>query len=279
MTFRFIAADLDGTLRPEGKTFTPRVRQAVRDAEAHGVRVVMATGRMFRTAVAFARELGLHDAIICDQGATIRDLRTNDLLFEMRMPLDLAREVVASASPEMTLLVCLDEEFYVARLTQEAKDFVGRHQEHLHCVSRLLDVLTRAPQKLVFVNDAAVSTALLRDYSARFGKHLQVVQSYPLYVELTHPGVSKGTAVAWLARRWGILQRQVIAIGDQDNDRSMIEWAGLGVAMGNAIEGVKQIADFVAPSADDDGVAQVIERFVLNGNESGFGAAVGERRT
>lgn len=91
----------------------------------------------------------------------------------------------------------------------------------------------------------------------------QVVRSYSHYVELTHPAVSKGKAIEWLARRWGIDRDQVIAMGDQDNDRSMVEWAGLGVAMGNAIDSLKNAAAFVAPSASEDGAAQVIEQFVL----------------
>jgi Cof subfamily protein (haloacid dehalogenase superfamily) len=264
LRYRLIAADLDGTLRPEGQSFTPRVRHAVRRVQELGVHVVMATGRMYRTAQPFALDLGLQGPIICDHGATIRDPMTGETLMQLRMPVDLARQVIEKAAPDLTLIACLDEEFYVSHVTEHAQAFVGRYApEHLHQVGDLR-FLERGPQKLVFVNEPAVSSRLLVDLSARFGAVLQVVQSFPRYVELTHREVSKGRAVEWLARRWEIPREEVIAIGDQGNDCSMIEWAGLGVAMGNATESVKAIADHIAPSADEDGVAAVIDRFVLN---------------
>ncbi len=220
---------------------------------------------MYRTAQPFALDLGLHGPIICDHGATIRDPSTGETLMQLRMPLDLAREVIETAAPDLTVIACLDEEFYVSRLTEHATAFVGGYaDDHLRQVGDLSRFLERGPQKLVFVNEPQVTSRLLVDLTARFGAVLQVVQSFPRYVELTHRDVSKAKAVEWLATRWGIPRKQVIAIGDQGNDCSMIEWAGLGVAMGNAIEDVKAVADYVAPSAEEDGVAAVIDRFILN---------------
>jgi hypothetical protein len=189
---------------------------------------------------------------------------TGETLMQLRMPVDLARQVIEYAPADLTLIACLDEEFYVSRLTEHATAFVGKYApKHLHPVGDLRS-LERGPQKLVFVNEPDVSSRLLLDLTARFGAALQVVQSFPRYVELTHREVSKGSAVEWLARRWEIRREEVIAIGDQGNDCSMIEWAGLGVAMGNAVESVKAIANHIAPSAEEDGVAAVIDRFVLN---------------
>jgi hypothetical protein len=264
MTYKLIAADLDGTLRADGQSFTPRLREAVRRAHARDARVVIATGRMYRTAAPFARDLDLNSAIICDHGATIRDPRSGEILFQKTMPLDLAREVIARASDDLAVLVCIAEEFYTPRLSALARDFVGSYRDYLHIVPDLARALPGEPQKIIFINDESVTESLFIELKIRFGKVLQVVQSYPTYVELTHRDVSKGNAVAWLAERWNIAREQVIALGDHDNDRSMIEWAGLGVAMGNAIERLKAVADFVAPSVDEDGAAVVIEKFVLD---------------
>ena len=264
MVYTLIAADLDGTLRAEQQPFTPRLRDAVRRAQERGVRVVMATGRMYRTCVPFARDLGLNSAIICDHGATIRDTQSGEILFQKTVPRDLAREVIGRASDDLTVLVCLEEEFYTPRLTADATNFVGSYRDHLHVVPDLAQSLRGEPQKILFVNDESVTDSLFVELKIRFGKALQVVQSFPKYVELTHREVSKGNAVAWLANRWGIARNEVIAMGDQGNDCSMIEWAGLGVAMGNAIDSVKAIADYIAPRAEEDGVALVIEKFVLD---------------
>ena len=267
MTFKLIAADLDGTLRAEQQSFTPRLRDAVRRAQARGVRVVIATGRIYRTAAPFARDLGLTDAIICDHGATIRDVGSGEILFEKKVPLDLARELIERASDDLTVIVCVEEEFYTPRISADAQTFVGNYRDHLHVVPDLARSLRGEPQKILFINDELVSASLLVELKIRFGGLLQVVQSFPLYVELTHREASKGNAVAWLAKRWNIAREQVIALGDQGNDCSMIEWAGLGVAMGNAIDSVKALADFVAPCAEEDGAAAVIEKFVLESGE------------
>ena len=264
MTCKLIAADLDGTLRAEQQPFTPRLRDAVHRAQERGVRVVIATGRMYRTSVSFARDLGLKSAIICDHGATIRDVESGEILFQKTVPLDLAREVIGRVSDDLTVLVCLEEEFYTPRLSANATDFVGSYRDYLHVVPDLARSLRGEPQKILFVNEESVTASLFVELKIRFGETLQVVQSFPKYVELTHREVSKGNAVAWLASHWVIARNEVMAMGDYDNDRSMIEWAGLGVAMGNAIDSVKALADFVAPRADEEGAAAVIEKFVLD---------------
>lgn len=260
--FKLVVADLDGTLRANQQPFTSRLREAVRRAQERGVRVVIATGRMYRTAVPFARDLGL-STIICDHGATIRDVPSGEILFQKTMPLDWAREVIARASDDLGVLACIAEEFYTPRLTPSIERFVDIYRDYLHIVPNLADALPGEPQKIIFINDVAVTDSLFIELKIHFGQVLQVVQSHTTYVELTHRDTSKGNAAAWLANRWGIAREEVIALGDQDNDRSMIEWAGLGVAMGNAIERLKTIADFVAPSAEEDGAAVVIEKFVL----------------
>jgi hypothetical protein len=264
MPYRLIAADLDGTLRAEEQPFTPRVRAAVCKAQECGARVVMATGRVSRTALPYARDLGLTSPVICNHGASIQDGQTGALLFQKTVPLALARQVIAWTAEDITALVCVEEEFYVVRASEDATAFAGRYHDHIHVVPDLAQSLLLEPQKIVFVNDERVSTHLLGELKEQFGRQLHIVQSFSRYIEITHRDVSKASAVAWLASRWGIPREEVIAIGDQGNDISMIEWAGLGVAMGNGVVSVKAIADYVAPSADEDGVAHVIERFVLN---------------
>jgi Cof subfamily protein (haloacid dehalogenase superfamily) len=270
MPYKLIAADLDGTLRVDHKPFTPRLLRAIRDAQQFGTRVVIATGRMLRTVAPFAETLGVKDAIICNHGAIIYDNWPPTILLEHRMPSDLACEVIERASDDLTLLVCVDDEFYSPRASEAVDHYVGPHKDHLHIVADLSESLVsrfrQAPQKIVFVNEEAATDALYVELKLRFGQVLQVVRSYPTFVELTHRDASKGKAVAWMANRWGIRQDQVIAVGDEGNDISMIEWAGLGVAMGNAVENVKAIADHIAPSVEEDDVAEIIERFILNEN-------------
>ena len=104
---------------------------------------------------------------------------------------------------------------------------------------------------------------LVRDMQAQFNGHLQVVRSWDRLIEATGPSISKGEALARLAAHMGVAQSETMAVGDQDNDVSMIAWAGLGVAMGNASPAAKAAADVIAPALQADGAAWAIERYVL----------------
>lgn len=263
--YKMIAADLDGTLRPERQPPRPRVVAAVRRAQEAGVRVVMATGRTFRTAQPFIEPLGLRDAAICDQGASIYDVPTGALLYEIRVPAGPAKALLAYAQTnQLTFVACIDNDFYAPRVTEHLENFVGPFRDHLHIPTDWTHLLEHGAQKISFINDPATTTHILYDLRAQFSDQLQIVQSYVLYVEITHPAASKGRAVEWLAKRWDIPQTEVLAIGDHDNDRSMIQWAGLGIAMGNAADVLKDVADFIVPSADEDGAAEAIDKFVLD---------------
>jgi len=261
---RLIASDLDGTLRIEkNPTFTPRVREAVRRAQACGVRMVIATGRMFLTASPLACDLGLKHALVTDHGASIWDLPTRAMLYQKCIPRDMARAVIALTPPDGTVIVCINERFYIPRMTESAARFVDRYRDFVIHAPDLAATLDGEPQKIVFIQTVEQSRELRAGLARELEGQLQVVQSHDYFVEVTHRETSKGNAVAWLAERWGIARDEVLALGDHDNDRSMIEWAGMGVAMDNADARLKAVADFIAPNVHDDGAAYVIEKFVL----------------
>jgi len=106
--------------------------------------------------------------------------------------------------------------------------------------------------------------AVLRE---RFGRELYITRSKPYYLEMLHPEATKGRALRVVAGYFGIPRQEVIAIGDSFNDLDMIRYAGLGVVMENAREEVKRFADYVTRSNEDDGVAEVLEKFVLGREE------------
>jgi Cof subfamily protein (haloacid dehalogenase superfamily) len=126
----------------------------------------------------------------------------------------------------------------------------------VRCVLKFIDLVPEAEQP---------SPSAISAWRAALADRLQVVRSHPRFIEITPLDVTKGRALAWLADTWQIPSSQVIAVGDAENDLSMIEWAGLGVAMGQAAAHVRAAADWVAPSVDEDGVAAVVARFILNG--------------
>ena len=135
--------------------------------------------------------------------------------------------------------------------------------------------LPHDPVKFLIVGEPDELDAIQPDLAARFAERLDVVRSHSLFLEGVPLGASKGNALARLAVLFDVPRTQVIAVGDSQNDVSMIEWAGLGVAMGQAPQAVKQAADWVAPTVEEDGVAEVFRRFVLEGGHDGHETTIG----
>jgi len=133
-------------------------------------------------------------------------------------------------------------------------------------VDDLLRAVDRRPTKIIIIGEGSDNDRLMPELRKRFGDRLQIIRSHRYFVEAIPLDVSKGRALAWLAERLGIEQKETLAIGDSGNDTAMVAWAGLGVAMGNALPEVKAVADWIAPTLEEDGAAVAIERFVLDGS-------------
>lgn len=258
-----VATDLDGTLFDLSLQISPRVRRALAGAQAAGHAVTVATGRMYRATVPVAQELAVDQPLICYQGAMVR--QGERIISHHTLPLAIARETVRFASERgIHLNVYIDDRLFVAEHTPEAEYYRAYSPSvQIEPVGDLLAFLEREPTKVVLIMDEASSEGVLQQATERWGEVAQVVRSHPRFVELTEPSVSKGRALLELASALGIPRERTLAVGDNLNDVSMIEAAGIGVAMGNAMPALKERADWVAPTLADDGLAAAIERFIL----------------
>jgi len=267
MRFRLIALDLDGTLMDETRVIPPRTRRAVQAAMEEGCLVTIATGRAFVSAAHFARELSVNAPLICYQGALIRDYRDGNTVHVSTVPVPLAREVAAfSQERNLNVQVYLDDDrAYAAEMNPTIAQMSSVSGVPVTAVGSLSEWLSRPPVKFLFVEHEETILDLVRDLRAQFNGQLQVVRSWDRLVEVTGPQVSKGDALARLAAYLAVPQSATLAIGDQDNDVSMISWAGLGVAMGDASPSAKSAADVLAPSLAAQGAAWAIEHYVLEG--------------
>ena len=264
--YRLVALDVDGTLKPRNGPVTTRVRVAIAAAGAAGVHVALATGRMFRSTLPFAEALGLRTPIICNGGATIRDPASGAILYRQGIPLPLVRAVVVAARARgLSVAAYLDDDLRVERVSADSPfaGYVARAGAQV--VDDHLEHLAVEPCHLAVVSDEARTRGLVRELQEEFGSTLAVTSGHPLLAEIDSPGVSKGAALAHLASLLGVPRTGVLAIGDDWNDIAMLDYAGLGIAMGDAQPEVLAVADVVAPSADEDGVAWALERFVLDG--------------
>lgn len=266
MPYRLLATDLDGTLFGHDLLVSPRTRRALEELRRRDVALVLVTGRMFRATLPIARELGVTTPIVTYQGAWIQAPEAAAPLWHRPLPLPLAREAIAALeSTGMHVNVYVDDRLHLRRLTPEAASYTALSGVEPELVADWETALRGEPTKLVAIGDEADVLRHLEALKTRYGAQLFVTQSQPTFLEIAHPEVNKGAALARVAAQLGVPREQIVAVGDGLNDAEMLEYAGLGVAMGNARPGLKAIADRVTAPLAEDGVAVLIEGLIAAG--------------
>ncbi len=222
--------------------------------------MIVVTGRMFRSVHRFLEPAGLSDPIVCYQGAAVVDPVSGEWLRHEPIELSLAKETISAVEDEgYGPNVYVADELYVANVTQAARDYAEFQHLEIHEVGSLLDWLRDAPTKVVCVGDPKALDGLEVRMKERFDGRLYISKSLPYFLEFAAPGVTKAAGLEFLAERMGFTREQTIAFGDGENDVELVEWAGYGVAVENAHERVKAVASWVCPSAEEEGVAGVLE--------------------
>ena len=218
---------------------------------------------MFRSVRPYALEAGLVDPVVCYQGAVVAEPVSGRWLRHVPIPLELARQVIGALNDEGFGLNCyVGDELYVAEVTPEARRYADFQHLELHAVGNLLDWLDEAPTKLVVIDDPEVLDGLKQRMNERFEGRLYISKSLPYFLEFASPDVTKAAGLDFLSEHVGFTREGTVAFGDGENDIELVGWAGYGVAVANAHERVKAVADFVCPSVDEEGVAQVLEAFL-----------------
>ncbi|MEA2718851.1 MAG: hypothetical protein QOJ39_715 [Candidatus Eremiobacteraeota bacterium] len=256
-----IALDLDGTLLAPDETISARNRTAIKEALAAGIRVVLVTGRGVDTPIRVSKELGLNLPVICCHGALTKDFGANKTLESIPVPLPYAKQMVAFAEREgLAIAIYVEEAFYRLQGSEIFMD--DMRGPGWYEAPSLSEILTQAPTFIRFMGEESVAR-MQREFgdlplSFRYETWLDFVECAVL-----NRDASKKNALAKLCADFGIPAERVLAIGDSRNDVPMLRWAGIGVAMANALPEVRQSVRFVTASNDQDGVARAIERFCL----------------
>jgi Cof subfamily protein (haloacid dehalogenase superfamily) len=258
---RAVAMDLDGTVLDE--TFQPsqRTTAAIALAEATGIACLIATGRMFISARRVAEKLGIRRPIVCYQGAMVADPTDGEILVHRPIEAPLAREIL-SAMPEEHARrsnLYVDDELYVWEENAATLRYSQVAGVPMHIVGDTTKWLERPTTKIVTVGTPETMDVLRDQMQPIFSSRAFVAKSLPYFLEFAAPGVSKASGLALVADLLGFTAEQAIAVGDAENDREMLEWASLGIAVANADERLIGEADAVIPSVHDDGVAQLLE--------------------
>ena len=255
-----LACDLDRTLIAADVELRPRTQAAIAAARKDGLVVLIATGRMFRSVRPYALRAGITAPIVCYQGAVVADPVSGEFLRHVPLPIAEAFEVIeATADLGHTVLCYVGDELFVARETPASEAYANFQDLTVNVVGDLGSWLTEPPTKLVTVGAPEDMDALEVVMKARFDGRLYIAKSLPHFLEFAAPEVTKAYGLQFVADRLGFAREATVAFGDGENDVELLEWAGYSVAVANGHERVVAAADFVCPSVDEEGVAQVIE--------------------
>ncbi len=262
---KLVALDLDGTLIGRDLLVRPRVKEAISRMLDAGVIGCIITGRMYRAAVPFARELGLTAPVVCYQGAAIIDPETNELLRDIPLPLEaVARIVDIVEADRMHLQLYRNDEYYCEERNRFSDLYASLSGVQPVIVPSLRESFAFSPAtKAVVVTDPPEATAYVERMREMLDGVAYVTRSYPEFVELINPAVDKGEALRFVAKHAGVDMSDVIAVGDSWNDAPLLRAAGFGVAMGNAPPELRAVAGAMVGDVANDGVAEAIERYVL----------------
>lgn len=271
MAYQLIAVDMDGTLLNSKKEITPRTAAAVTQALARGYHVVMATGRCYRQIAPYMRQFPAMRYAITSSGAAVADCVENRIISSQNIAADTAAGVMRAfvGLDGFPIIFSNGEALYRPELLNDSQHFgMDAYVDNFKANGTAAEEMERsflaAPypvEKLDFYfTDAAERAKFLARVQ---GAPAWVVPCESAGVEVNATGVDKGSGLQALCRCLNIPVSAAIAIGDSENDCSMLRDAGLPLAMGNAIDDVKAASEYIMPDCDHDGVAEAIERFLL----------------
>lgn len=264
MAVKLIASDMDDTLLNSNTKLSKRNAAAIHRAIAKGIVFMIATGRMYVSVKPYADALGLDVPLVTYNGALVKGSKSGKVYYEHPLKLETAREILA---------YCKEKDYYIQSYqgdewwVKEETAFSAEYERICGIpakpVGEKLYHPEVAPYKLLAMTKPEDFQRVWKEIQQRFAGKVVATSSRDNFLELMEPGVNKWEAVKTVAESYGIKPEEIMCIGDSNNDLSMIENAGIGVAVANAKPAVKAAAGMVTASNDEDGVAKVIERFTL----------------
>ncbi len=270
MNYRLVAIDMDGTFLNENHIVSNANIEAVKRAIEQGVKVVVATGRDKKGIKPLMEYINFNNHFILYNGSMIYDSNVDEYIERYDMDYSEAEKVYNhGVELNTTVVVWADDLHYTnSRDSDIIRYYEKLNNEEFIEINSLKDIKHLKIQKVLYSDNADRMLEVLKDLENHVFEGCQYELSFPLAIEFYNKNCSKGSSVKKYAKTLGIEPEEIIAIGDSMNDLSMIKMAGLGVAMGNASDLIKAEADFVTKTNSEDGVAYVIEKFILNNKDN-----------
>ena len=273
MKYKLLVLDLDGTLTNSKKEITRHTKETLIKAQEAGLKVVLASGRPTYGVAPLANELELQKYegyILAYNGGEIIDWKTRELMYEKQLDSDLLPYLYRCAKENDFAIVTYENEYV---LTEKPDDEYVLKEALLNVmkikkVDNFLEAVKHPITKCLIVGKPSRLALLEKEMYEKLKDRMGVFRSEPYFLELVPKGIDKAQSLSVLLEEIGMTKNKMIAIGDGFNDLSMIQYAGLGIAMENAQDVVKQAADFITLSNEEDGVAYAVEKFYLDNSPS-----------
>lgn len=281
MKYKLLCLDMDGTVLSNEKKVSEENLKAIKKAHALGVKIAICTGRLFANARVYADIFGIEAPIIASNGAYIRDKGSDDVIYKCVLGKEKASKLYSIVEKYGFVLFfnecdCVisskkfddDKNIYVKmnkELPEDRRVRLLYTEDMLETISNEGDEIL----KCICIDEDAIKTKNYEKLNEARKEVLkaggfEIASSFRNNFEVMCEGVSKGRAAKVLADFYGLSQDEVMCIGDNENDLSMIEYAGMGVAMGNAEESVKKAANYITDTNNNSGVAKAINKFIIN---------------
>ncbi|MFR1449797.1 MAG: Cof-type HAD-IIB family hydrolase [Beduini sp.] len=267
MKYKLIALDLDGTLKTSQNTIGSKTKAALLKCQELGMKIVLASGRPTPGLRHESNQLKLKENdgyILSFNGAKVHSESTGEVIYEKVLTNLQAKKMIKRA-----------KDFKLAPMTYLGNDLVSDMCEDFYVIgeAKLNDMGLKSvddldefvdfdPHKVLLAADPDYVASVLDDFKTPYESELSIYRSAAHYIEIMAQNIDKATSLDCLVKHLGIKQEEVIAFGDGYNDLSMIEYAGLGVAMGNSVEGVKEKADVVTKTNDEEGIAYLLSQII-----------------
>ncbi|MBR1460918.1 HAD family hydrolase [bacterium] len=261
---KMIATDIDGTILPYHGEFSQKTKDCIKRLNDSGIKVILVTGRMHSSATPLAAQLGLNLPIISYQGGLIKDM-SGKTLFQTELNSDVAKEIINwGRKNNVHLNLYIDDKLYVEQDDEIIKYYIqGKFVDYTVCSFDDLEIKNVNKLLAIDIHDADRVTSWVDILKEKY-PDLYIVKSTPYFCEIGSKDAKKSLGVEFLCKMWGIDKSEVMAIGDQNNDIDLIQAGGIGIAMENGTPELKQVADYITNSVENDGFVSAVEKFIFS---------------
>ena len=268
MKYKLVAMDMDGTLLNSKLSITIDTLFAIKKAMGQGVKFTISTGRPLLGIKKYVEILGIDSPVITYNGAMVVDPITEKILFKKDLiPSDARKILELGKKHDVLMCIWSNGNLYANRLDGNLENYRNLSGAVPVALDDFEQVVNDGISKILWINEEDKINQYIKEIDPSMFENVTYVTSQPIFLEFFNRDVNKGVALNFIAETLGVLQEEVVAVGDGLNDYEMISYAGLGVAMGNAHPKIKKIAKYITATNDEDGIADVIYELILTSKE------------